>query len=193
MTTDHSAGWDAVAERFMAIRSTVGAELMRSWAKSNLPASAAILDIGCGSGVPIARALVEDGYSVWGIDTSPSLIAAYRRHFPDMPAACEPAQRSAFFDRTFVGAVSIGLVFLLAPSDQQQLLGNVSSVLEPGGRFLFSAPREMCEWKDTLTGRTSTSLGSDAYAGHLAAAGLDLMRCHSDEGGNNYYEAVKTI
>jgi hypothetical protein len=103
------------------------------------------------------------------------------------------ARRSAFFDRTFVGAVSIGLVFLLAPSDQQQLLGNVSSVLEPGGRFLFSAPREMCEWKDTLTGRTSTSLGSDAYAGHLAAAGLDLRRCHSDEGGNTYYEAVKTI
>ncbi|MEA1083533.1 class I SAM-dependent methyltransferase [Sphingomonas sp. CD22] len=193
MTTDHSAGWDAVAERFMAIRSTVGAELMRSWAKSNLPASAAILDIGCGSGVPIARALVEDGYSVWGIDASPSLIAAYRRHFPDMPAACEPAQRSAFFDRTFVGAISIGLVFLLAPTDQQQLLGNVSTVLEPGGRFLFSAPREICEWKDTLTGRTSTSLGADAYAGHLAAAGLDLMRCHSDEGGNNYYEAVKTI
>lgn len=193
MTTDHSAGWDAVAERFMAIRSTVGAELVRSWAKSNLPASAAILDLGCGSGVPIARVLVEDGYSVWGIDASPSLIAAYRRHFPDMPAACEPAQRSAFFDRTFVGAVSIGLVFLLAPTDQQQLLGNVSSVLEPGGRFLFSAPREMCEWKDTLTGRTSTSLGADAYAGHLAAAGLDLRRCHSDEGGNNYYEAVKTI
>ena len=193
MTTDYSAGWDAVAERFMAIRSTVGAELVRSWAKSNLPASAAILDIGCGSGVPIARALVEDGYSVWGIDASPSLIAAYRRHFPDMPAACEPAQHSAFFDRTFVGAVSIGLVFLLAPTDQQQLLGNVSSVLEPGGRFLFSAPREICEWKDTLTGRTSTSLGADAYAGHLAAAGLDLRRCHSDEGGNNYYEAVKTI
>lgn len=193
MTTDHSAGWDAVAERFMAIRSTVGAELVRSWAKSNLPASAAILDLGCGSGVPIARVLVEDGYSVWGVDASPSLIAAYRRHFPDMPAACEPAQRSAFFDRTFVGAVSIGLVFLLAPSDQQQLLGNVASVLEPGGRFLFSAPREMCEWKDTLTGRTSTSLGADAYAGHLAAAGLDLMRYHSDEGGNNYYEAVKTI
>lgn len=193
MTTDHSAGWDAVAERFMAIRSTVGAELVRSWAKSNLPASAAILDLGCGSGVPIARVLVEDGYSVWGVDASPSLIAAYRRHFPDMPAACEPAQRSAFFDRTFVGAISIGLVFLLAPSDQQQLLGNVASVLEPGGRFLFSAPREMCEWKDTLTGRTSTSLGADAYAGHLAAAGLDLMRYHSDEGGNNYYEAVKTI
>ena len=193
MTTDHSAGWDAVAERFMAIRSRVGAELVRSWAKSNLPPSATILDIGCGSGVPIARALMEDGFSVWGIDASPSLIAACRRHLPDMPATCEPAQDSAFFDRTFVGAVSIGLVFLLAPGDQQQLLGNVASVLEPSGRFLFSAPREMCEWKDTLTGRTSTSLGADAYAGHLAAAGLDLMRCHSDEGGNNYYEAVKRI
>jgi 2-polyprenyl-3-methyl-5-hydroxy-6-metoxy-1,4-benzoquinol methylase len=193
MTIDHSAGWDAVAEQFMAIRSMVGANLVRSWAKSSLPSSAAILDIGCGSGVPIARTLVEDGFSVWGIDASPALIAACRRHLPDMPAACEPAQHSAFFDRTYVGVVSIGLVFLLAPVDQQQLLGTVASVLEPGGRFLFSAPRERCEWKDTLTGRTSTSLGADAYAGHLATAGLDLLQCHSDEGGNHYYEAVKTV
>jgi 2-polyprenyl-3-methyl-5-hydroxy-6-metoxy-1,4-benzoquinol methylase len=90
MTTDHSAGWDAVAERFMAIRSEIGVTLVRSWARDSLPSSAAILDIGCGSGVPIAQALVDDGFSVWGIDASPSLISAYRRQLPDMPAACEP-------------------------------------------------------------------------------------------------------
>ncbi|ASY46683.1 SAM-dependent methyltransferase (plasmid) [Sphingobium xenophagum] len=191
MTTDHSAGWDAVAERFMAIRSEIGVTLVRSWARDSLPSSAAILDIGCGSGVPIAQALVDDGFSVWGIDASPSLISAYRRQLPDMPAACEPVQNSDFFGRTFVGAVSIGLVFLLHAADQRKLLSNAASVLEPGGRFLFSAPREVCEWSDTLTGRTSMSLGADAYAAHLAIVGLSLAHCHSDEGGNNYYEAVK--
>ncbi|GBH30790.1 MULTISPECIES: class I SAM-dependent methyltransferase [Alphaproteobacteria] len=193
MTTDHSAGWDAVAERFMAIRSEIGVTLVRSWARDSLPSSAAILDIGCGSGVPIAQALVDDGFSVWGIDASPSLISAYRRQLPDMPAACEPVQNSDFFGRTFVGAVSIGLVFLLHAADQRKLLSNAASVLEPGGRFLFSAPREVCEWSDTLTGRTSMSLGADAYAAHLAIVGLSLAHCHSDEGGNNYYEAVKPI
>ena len=191
MTTDHSAGWDAVADQFMMIRSEIGAALVRSWARSSLPESCTILDIGCGSGVPISKALASDGFTVWGIDASPSLISAYRRNLPDMPAVCEPAQDSTFFDRTFVGVVSVGLVFLLDPDDQLKLLRNVASVLEPGGRLLFSAPREVCKWSDSLTGRTSMSLGEGAYAAQLDRVGLSLARCHSDEGGNNYYEAVK--
>lgn len=192
MNTDQSAGWDAVSDQFMAIRSKVGASLVLTWAKDRLPRSAAILDIGCGSGVPIAQALAEDGFSVWGVDASPSLISAYRRNLPDMPAACEPAQESPFFHRTFVGVVSIGLVFLLDEDDQRKLLTNVANVLEPGGRFLFSAPREVCRWKDTLTDRASMSLGADAYAAHLISVGLRLNDCRSDEGGNNYYEAVRS-
>lgn len=110
-----------------------------------------------------------------------------------MPAVCEPAQDSSFFDRTFVGVISIGLIFLLGEGDQRKLLTSVANVLEPDGRFLFSAPREVCRWNDTLTGRTSMSLGADAYAAHLTSVGLRLDDCRSDEGGNNYYEAVKPI
>jgi SAM-dependent methyltransferase len=193
MTTDHSAGWEAVSDQFMAIRSQVGAVLVRSWAKDRLPRAAAILDIGCGSGVPIAQSLVNDGFSVWGVDASPSLISAYRLNLPDMPAVCEPAQDSSFFDRNFVGVVSIGLIFLLGEGDQRRLLTSVANVLEPGGRFLFSAPGEVCRWNDTLTGRASMSLGADAYAAHLTSVGLRLDDCRSDEGGNNYYEAFKPI
>lgn len=191
--TDHSAGWEAVSEQFIAIRSQVGTTLVRNWAKDRLPQSAAILDIGCGSGVPIARALVNDGFSVWGVDASPSLALAYRLNLPAMPAVCEPAQASSFFDRTFVGVVSIGLIFLVGEDDQRKLLTRVADVLEPAGRFLFSAPREACRWNDTLTGRASMSLGADAYAAHLTSVGLRLDDCRSDEGGNNYYEAVKPI
>lgn len=193
MTMDHSAGWEAVSDQFIAIRSQVGTALVRDWAKDRLPQSAAILDVGCGSGVPIARALVNDGFSVWGVDASPSLISAYQLNLPDMPAVCEPAQDSSFFDRTFIGVISVGLIFLLGEGDQRKLLTNVAEVLDPGGRFLFSAPREVCRWNDTLTGRASMSLGADAYAAHLTSVGLRLDDCRSDEGGKNYYEAAKPI
>lgn len=93
MTLDPSAGWEAVAERFMALRSSAGAALVRSWARAHLPAGAAI-DLGCGSGVPIARGLADDGFPIWGIDASPTLLAAFRRHLPGRPAACEAAQDS---------------------------------------------------------------------------------------------------
>ncbi|MEI5687800.1 class I SAM-dependent methyltransferase [Sphingomonas kyungheensis] len=193
MTTDHSNGWEAVSDRFVAIRSPVGAALVVGWAKDHLPRSAAILDIGCGSGMPIGTALTVEGFSIWGVDASPSLIAAFHRNLPGMPAVCEPAEGSAFFARRFVGIVSIGLIFLLDAADQRRLLANVAQALEAGGRFLFSAPREACRWKDSLTGRVSVSLGADAYAAHLDSIGLRLAGCLSDEGGNHYYDVVTRI
>lgn len=193
MTIDHSSGWEAISDQFITIRSKVGAALVLAWAKDRFPESTPILDIGCGSGVPIAQALVEGGFPVWGVDASPSLISDYRRNLPDMPAVCEPAQESSFFERTFAGVVSIGLIFLLDEADQRKLLTTVAHVLDCGGRFLFSAPREVCRWKDTLTGRTSISLGADAYAAHLTSVGLRMDDCRSDEGGNNYYEAFKSV
>lgn len=191
MAIDHSQGWEAVADRFMKIRSEVGTAVVRSWAQECLLPSSSIVDVGCGSGVPIAKALTDDGFALFGIDASPTLIAAFRDNLPAKPVVCEPAQDSAFFGRTFEGAVSIGLIFLLSANNQRTVLGKVAGALDPGGRFLFSAPQQACEWSDTLTGRASLSLGADAYATHLDRFGLSVVSCRADEGGNNYYDAVK--
>jgi SAM-dependent methyltransferase len=191
MTVDRSEGWDGVAEQFMTARSGIGASLVRSWARDHLPPSGTVVDVGCGSGVPIAQALVEEGFTVFGIDASPRLVAAFRSRFPGAPSACEPAQDSTFFHRSFDAAVSIGLLFLLSADDQRKLLGRVADALKPGGRFLFSAPRERCEWSDILTGRRSMSLGEQTYQQLLEASGLRLVGCRGDEGENNYFDAVK--
>lgn len=191
MPDDPSEGWDALAQRFMQMRSGVGAGLVRNWAIAQLSAGSAIVDVGCGSGVPIAEALMEAGFAVSGIDASPRLVAAFHARFPDAPVACEAAQLSAFFDRTFDAAVCVGLIFLLSEADQAALIGRVAQALKPGGRFLFTAPLQVCEWRDNLTGRLSRALGQAAYTALLEACGLSLVASHHDEGGNHYYEAIK--
>jgi SAM-dependent methyltransferase len=193
MNIDRSEGWEGVAEEFIAARSDIGASLVRSWARDNLPPSSCVIDVGCGSGVPIAQALIEDGFAVFGIDASPTLMDAFRRRFPNMQSACEAAQDSVFFHRTFDAAISIGLLFLLSPDDQCKVLGRVATALRPGGRFLFSAPRERCEWQDMLTGRQSISLGEREYERILKASGLRLTGCCIDEGENNYFDAAKPV
>src|ERR1700684_3537436 len=62
-------GWDEGAwlDRFIAL----------------LPEHAAILDIGCGSGEPIARYLIERNFAVHGVDSSPTLISICRERFPN--------------------------------------------------------------------------------------------------------------
>ena len=193
MAIDRSEGWDAVAERFMAARSDIGVTLVRGWARDTLPPSSAIVDIGCGSGVPIAQALIEDGFTVAGIDASPRLIGAFARRFPSAQHACEAAQDSRFFGRSFDAATAIGLLFLLSAEDQRAAITGVAKALRPGGRLLFSAPREACEWQDLLTGRRSGSLGEAGYARVLEESGLRLVGRYADEGANNYFEAIKPL
>jgi O-methyltransferase involved in polyketide biosynthesis len=108
-----------------------------------------------------------------------------------MQAACEAAQDSVFFHQTFAAAVSTGLLFLLQADDQRRVIRRVADALRPGGRFLFTAPQEACEWPDMLTGRRSRSLGEQGYGRHLEASGLQLINCQLDEGGNNYFDAAK--
>ena len=191
MSADQSHGWDEIAERFMAVRSDAGAGLVSAWAKNNLSPGGSVIDVGCGSGIPVAQALIDAGYDFFGIDASPAMIAAFHQWQPDAQIACETAQESALFDRLFDGAIAIGLLFLLSADEQREVIGRVAGALKPGGRFLFSAPREECEWPDALTGRLSRSLGAQAYDRLLRASGLHLLECSIDEGGNNYFDALK--
>jgi SAM-dependent methyltransferase len=183
---DPSNGYEAAAARFMACRSRIGADEVRVWAES-LPRHARVLDIGCGHGVPITEVLLAAGCRVHALDAAPSLVAAFRERFPDVPVVCEAADTSPFFHLTFDAIVAWGLVFLLEPAAQRRLLANVSRALTADGTFLFTAPAEPCAWTDVLTGQPSISLGAAAYRDTLGRVGLIIQNEFDDDGGNHYY------
>ncbi|QNA83350.1 class I SAM-dependent methyltransferase [Sphingomonas sp. So64.6b] len=189
MIDDPSAGWEAIATKFAAIRSDVGTDVVKLWLKQLRPAGT-VVDIGCGTGMPISKTLIDEGFEVYGIDPSPTLMAVFRRHFPGAKTVCEAAEVSRFFDRRFDGAVAIGLMFLLPEDSQRAVIEHVGQAIHPGGHFLFSAPRQMCQWNDTLTGRPSLSLGEERYQQLLASAGCRVVDSYVDKGSNYYFHAV---
>jgi cyclopropane fatty-acyl-phospholipid synthase-like methyltransferase len=190
--TDGSNGYESVAGRFMSYRSQskVGVETVHEWAKC-LPPGAVILDLGCGNGRPVSQIFFGEGFTVYGLDASASMIAAFRAQFPGAQAECSRVEDSNFFDRTFDAAIAWGLIFLLTPEAQSLLIRKVARALIEGGKFLFTSPKEACEWSDALTGRKSVSLGLEAYHRILIAEGLNLVGERQDEGENHYYQAVK--
>ncbi len=190
MSEDPSNGYDAVAEDFMAVRSASGRALIETWAAS-LPRGASVIDVGAGSGEPLTAALIDAGLAVSAIDAAPKMVAAFRRRFPGVEVACEPAERSRFFGRTFDAALMVGLIFLLPPDRQPVLISRLADALKPDGRVLFSAPRERGTWDDMLTGLPSHALGAEAYRTLLSESGLSLVDTHTDDGGSHYYEARK--
>jgi 2-polyprenyl-3-methyl-5-hydroxy-6-metoxy-1,4-benzoquinol methylase len=63
----------------------IGAATVREWSKA-LPRGSSILDLGCGHGVPISQVLIDDGFSLYGVDASAKMIAAFRGRFPHAEA-----------------------------------------------------------------------------------------------------------
>ena len=75
---------------------------------------------------------------------------------------------------------------------QRRLIAKVAGALRQGGKFLFTATRQSCSWRDAMTERISVSLGHEAYQRALEAHGLTLVGTETDEGENYYYFAQKT-
>lgn len=189
---DPSNGWNAVAEQFVQVRrsSNIGAATVAEWSRQ-LPSGCAVLDLGCGFGLPVAKTLSDRGFELFGIDASPRLVAEFTQQLPHAQVRCEAVEHSAFFGRKFDGVVAVGLLFLLPPQTQLKLLARVASVLNEGGHFLFTAPQQVCSWQDLLTGRESLSLGKDAYVTAAQARGLTLCGEYEDEGENHYFSFFK--
>jgi SAM-dependent methyltransferase len=192
---DKSNGYEEIAEIFISgrgrNRSGVGASVVAEWSRM-LPSGATVLDLGCGTGVPISQALIERGFNVFGVDASPKIVAAFRASFPALPVECAAVEDSDFFGRTFDGVVAVGLFFLLEAEVQRRLLTKIAGALRNGGRLLFTAPRQSCSWRDALTDRTSISLGYEAYRNALEGEGVSLVGTQLDEAENHYYLAQKS-
>jgi SAM-dependent methyltransferase len=190
--SDKSNGYEEIAAIFISGRgrnhSGVGASVVTDWSQK-LPDRATVLDLGCRNGVPISQALIERGFNV---DASARMVAAFRATFPTVPVECAAVEDSDFFGRTFDGLVAWGLFFLLDAEVQRRLIAKVAAVLPSGGRLLFTAPSQSCSWADAMTGRTSISLGYEAYRKALEAEGMSLVGTRLDEGENHYYFAQKT-
>lgn len=88
---------------------------------ARLPAGGSVLDVGCGSGRPVAEALLSRGFRVTGIDSSPALIAHARATLPagewlvgDM--------RTLDLKRRFDGVLAWYSLFHLSQDDQRAAL-----------------------------------------------------------------------
>src|SRR4029078_10897245 len=91
---DRSNGYDAIAHHFIGARNrNIGGSTVLEWSKS-LPRGASVLDLGCGFGEPISRVLIEEGFSVFGVDASPRLVEAFRSRFPNVAVDCATVEES---------------------------------------------------------------------------------------------------
>lgn len=191
---DKSNGYESIATKFIESRGQnihgIGASSVRNWART-LPQGSSVLDLGCGTGIPISKVLIDEGMMVYGVDASVTLINEFRQNFPKVPFACESVEDSFFFNRKFDAIISWGLLFLLSGDAQTTVIQKAADALRPGGKLLFTAPYKKIEWEDVMTKQLSRSLGAEKYKNLLSASGLTLIEEFEDEGENHYFNSIK--
>ena len=100
-----------------------------------------VLDLGCGSGEPIARFLLEAGCSVTGIDIAPAMLDICRERFPQAEwIQCD--MRSMTLQRRFDAIIAWDSLFHLPASDQRKMFPVFQQHVAPHGLLMFtSGPR----------------------------------------------------
>lgn len=97
-----------------------------------------ILDIGCGGGEPIARYLVDAGFAVTGIDSSPTMISLCSDRLPAQEWAVGD-MRTLRLQQRFDGIVAWDSFFHLNPDDQRRVIPIFGTHALPGAPLLFSS------------------------------------------------------
>lgn len=166
----HAGAWAAVR----------GAEFAeRAWVErfgALLGPGATVLDIGCGSGQPIAACLAQRGHRVTGIDSSPEMITLFQASLPG--EATEVADmRSLSLGRRFGGLIAWDSLFHLAPDEQRLMFAVFRDHALPGAPLLFTSGPAFGEATGTFQGEPlyHASLSPGEYRLLLGRNGFDAV------------------
>jgi trans-aconitate methyltransferase len=135
-----------------------------------LAAPSRILDLGCGTGRPMAEYVLGRGHCVTGVDQSKALLALARSRFPQ--ATWLEARLEDFEpDGPYAGAICWDALFHVPRSHHAAILQRVASRLLPGGKLMITVGGSAHEpFEDTMFGETF------AYDSHPPETALALVR-----------------
>jgi SAM-dependent methyltransferase len=141
-----------------------------------LPQSASIVDIGCGTGDPIARYLIERGCDVTGIDSSPALIGMCKDRFPDQEWVVAD-MRGLSLDRRFDGILAWNSLFHLSPEDQRRMFPAFRSHARAKAALMFTSGPSHGEAIGTFKGEPlyHGSLDGAEYRSLLHENGFEVV------------------
>ncbi len=176
--------YDAIAQGFAQMRDDFNTEKKYlDVLLSHLPKKSHILDIGCGSGFPIASYLIEQDYEVTGIDGSQELLNIAKTKCPKMSGLYGDV-RTIELNETFDAIVEWWCLFHIPKPDHEKMINRFSKWLKPGGILEFTSGDSEYEatFSDMLNQELHYySLAPITYEQHLKKYGFEILLKESDQ------------
>jgi 2-polyprenyl-3-methyl-5-hydroxy-6-metoxy-1,4-benzoquinol methylase len=147
-----AANYDLVAEQFQADRSTTSSLNFTERFCELLPPSAIVLDIGCGTGIPITKHLVDKKFIVHALDYSYKMISLAKQNVKgaeffnnDITNWTAPTQ--------YDGIIAWDSIFHLTVENQVNVLKKIIQMLKPGGVGLLTCGVKEGEINSSMFGQ----------------------------------------
>ena len=165
-------GYDSIASQWDTARSKFsGREIEYLDAfLDGLPIPSSFLDLGCGTGRPIAESLLERGHRVIGVDQSSGMLELARER---LPAGIWIESRIEHFESAepFDGIVCWDAMFHIERGSHDDLIHRMARMLVEGGRLMLSfGGSDHPAFTDTMYGETFF------YDSHPPEVELEILR-----------------
>lgn len=138
MTENQGQRYDLIAQGFADMRDQFSTEQKYiDQLISYLPPGASILDVGCGSGYPIAAYLLEKGFDVTGVDGSKELLKIAQSRHPKLKCLFGDI-RSVEIPEKYDAVLEWWCLFHVPKEDHEAMIARFASWLKPGGYLEFT-------------------------------------------------------
>lgn len=156
-----------------------------------------VLDLGCGSGQPVARFFIERGDRVTGVDFATEMLEISRARFPEM-RWIQADMRTIELEEEFDVLIAWDSFFHLSPNDQRKMFPIFQQHLRIGGALMFTSGfYEAEEVGGDLFGDVlyHASLDSTEYTTQLERHGFEVVLHKLEDpecGGHTVWIARRT-
>lgn len=141
-----------------------------------LPDQANVLDLGCGSGKPLATYLIEQGCAITGVDSSELMLQMARANFPEQ-MWLQADMRQFNLAQKFDAILAWDSFFHLTQDDQRQMFAQFARHAKQGTILMFTSGHAHGEAIGELFGEPlyHASLAPEEYRHLLAQYGFEVL------------------
>lgn len=180
-------GYNKVAKTYSAQRDLFKNDKYLAELTKLLKPNSTILDIGCGSGIPVDKYLINKGFKVIGIDISDEQIKLAKQNIPE--GTFEVTNMSDLKEGYYQvdAIVSFYAIFHIPREEHQELFKKINSFLPIGGLVLVTMGAD--EWEGTEDDFHGSKMwwshyGADKNKEIVKNAGFEILLDEIDTSGD---------
>lgn len=147
-----------------------------------LPDQANVLDLGCGSGKPIATYLIEQGCAITGVDSSELMLQMARANFPEQ-TWLQADMRQLNLEQKFDAILAWDSFFHLTEDDQRHMFAQFARHAKQGAVLMFTSGPAQGEAIGELFGQAlyHASLAPEEYHHLLVQYGFQVLKMVAED------------